>query len=142
MVDDGGLASFQRRMKAIPLAARRAVQPVLTKQANGMADTMRALAPVEEGDLRGSVAVTGPGQATPPYSQPGGSKLVPENAVAITVGNSEVRYPHLVEYGHRSGFHGSTVPPHPFFWPAFRMHRKKAMAAIKRGIGKAIREAR
>ena len=136
MADDGGLASFQRRMKAIPQAAREAVKPVLVKQADAMAGTMRVLAPVDEGDLKGSVAVTGPGQATPPYSQPGGSMLVPENVVVITVGNTDVRYPHLQVYG--TTFHAAQ----PFFWPSVRLHRKKAMAAIKRGIGKAIREAR
>ena len=136
MADDGGLSSFQRRMKAIPQAAREAVKPVLVKQADAMAGTMRRLAPVDEGDLRGSVAVTGPGQGTPPYSQPGGSMVVPENAVVITVGNTDVRYPHLQEYG--TSFHAAQ----PFFWPSVRLHRKKAMAAIKRGIGKAIKEAR
>lgn len=136
MADDGGLSSFQRRMRAIPVAAREAIRPVLVKQADQMADAMQALAPVDSGDLRDSIAVTGPGQATPPYSQPGGALVVPENAVAITVGNSDVRYPHLVEYG------TSHSPAQPFFWPAFRLHRAKAMQAIKRGIGKAIREAR
>lgn len=136
MADDGGLSSFQRRMRAIPVAAREAIRPVLVKQADQMADAMQALVPVDSGDLRDSIAVTGPGQATPPYSQPGGAMVVPENAVAITVGNSDVRYPHLVEYG------TSHSPAQPFFWPAFRLHRVKAMQAIKRGIGKAIREAR
>lgn len=136
MADDGGLASFQQRMRAIPKAAREAVKPVLVKQGEAMAGTMRVLAPFDEGDLKGSIAVTGPGQSTPPYSQPGGSMVVPENAVAITVGNTDVRYPHLQEYG--TTFHGAQ----PFFWPAVRLHRKKATAAIKRGIGKAIREAR
>ncbi len=135
-MSDGGLSSFQRRMKAIPKAARAAVQPVLVKQADAMAGTMKALAPVDEGDLEHSITVTGPGEATPAYSQPGGSMVVPENVVAITVGNTDVRYPHLQEYG--TTFH----PAQPFFWPAFRMHRAKAMAAIKRGIGKAIREAK
>lgn len=139
MANDGGLSSFQRRMRAVPKAARAAVQPVLMKQAEAMADTMRNLAPddpaTDAPDLKSSIAVTGPGESTPPYSQPGGAAVVPENAVAITAGNSDVRYPHLQEYGtskHRA---------QPFFWPAFRLHRKKALAAIKRGIGKAIREA-
>ena len=136
MADDGGLSRFQRRMQAIPKAARMAITPVLLKQGNAMAASMRALAPVDEGDLQDSIEVTGPGESTPAYSQPGGSSTVPENAVAITVGNTDVRYPHLQEYG--TTFHAAQ----PFFWPAFRMHRKRAAAAIKRGIGKAIREAK
>lgn len=140
MADDGGLSSFQKRMRAIPLAARNAVQPVLVKQADGIADIMRTLAPDDPAtsapDLNTSIAVTGPGQSTPPYSQPGGSMVVPENMAAITAGNSDVRYPHLQEYG------TTKHAAQPFFWPGFRLGRKKALAAIKRGIGKAIREAK
>lgn len=136
MANDGGLSSFQKRMRAVPKAAREAVQPVLVREAEKIADTMRQLAPEDEGDLIGSITVTGPGESTPPYSQPGGATVVPENAAAITAGNSDVRYPHLQE-------HGTTRhAAQPFFWPAFRLHRKKALAAIKRGIGKAIREAK
>ena len=32
--------------------------------------------------MAASIAVTGPGQSTPGYSQPGGSMIVPENACA------------------------------------------------------------
>ncbi|WP_028030528.1 HK97-gp10 family putative phage morphogenesis protein [Gemmobacter nectariphilus] len=140
MANDGGLASFQRRMRAIPQAAREAVQPTLVREAEKIAATMRHLAPDDPAtpapDLKSSIAVTGPGQSTPPYSQPGGAMVVPENAVAITAGNTDVRYPHLQEHG------TSKHAAQPFFWPAFRLHRKKALAAIKRGIGKAVREAR
>lgn len=136
MADDGGLASFQRRMRAIPQAARAAVQPALMKGAEEIADLMRSAAPVDQGDLRDSIEVTGPGQSTPPYSQPGGAMVVPENAVAITAGNSNVRYPHLQEFGTKHH------PAQPFFWPGFRLGRTRALRRIKRAIGKAIREAR
>ena len=135
MADDGGLSKFQRRMQAIPKAAREAVKPALVKGGYEIADAMESLAPEDTGDLVGSIAVTLPGQSTPPYSMPGGSYAVPENQVAVTVGNTDVRYAHLVEYG--------TVhaPAQPFFWPGFRLSRKKAENRIKRAIGKAIREA-
>lgn len=131
-----GLASFQRRMRAIPEAVRLAVGPSLVAAAEDVAAAQRALAPVDEGDLVASIVVTGPGQSTPPYSQPGGSKVVPENAAAVTAGNSNVRYPHLQEFG--TSFH----PAHPFFWPGFRLARKRAVAKIKRAIGKAVRDAK
>jgi HK97 gp10 family phage protein len=131
-----GLASFQKRMVAIPLAARKSVGPALLRAADIVADTMRSLAPVDEGDLRASIAITGPGEATPPYSQPGGSAIVPELNAAITVGNSDVRYPHLLEYG------TSDTAAQPFFWPGLRLSRKRAMAIIKRNIGSAVRDAK
>lgn len=129
-----GLASFQRRMKAIPQAVREGVKPSLIAAAEIVADAMRALAPVDEGDLRGSIAVTGPLENTPPYSQPGGAAMVSENAAAVTVGNSNVRYPHLQEYGTKH------AAAQPFFWPGFRLTRKKAMIRIKTGLSRAIRK--
>ncbi|MBL4928788.1 HK97-gp10 family putative phage morphogenesis protein [Fuscibacter oryzae] len=136
MADDGGLAKFQRRMQAIPEAAREAVKPALLKAADITAGVQRSLAPVDSGDMAASIAVTGPGQSTPAYSQPGGSMIVPENAAAITVGNTDVRYAHLVEHGTED------TPAQAFFWPGFRLTRKRAAGVIKRAIGKAIREAR
>ena len=61
---------------------------------------------------------------------------MPENQVAITAGNSDVRYPHLQEYG------TSHHPAQPFFWPGFRLARKRAENRIKRVLAKAIREAK
>ena len=98
-----------------------------------MARTMRALVPEDTGALKASITVTGPGQATPAYSQPGGAVLVGETQAAVTAGNTDVRYAHLVEYGTRH------AAAQPFFWPAERLHRKKATAKIRRAIGKAVR---
>lgn len=110
------------------------VDKALTKQANDMATTMRVLVPQRTGDLRDSIEVTPGGKSTPPYSQPGGMMTVPANAVAITVGNEDVRYGHLVEYG------TTKAPAKPFFWPVVRMHNRKARKAIKSAIGRAVRK--
>ena len=136
MADDGGLASFRGRMRAMVKAGKAATAPALLQGGYEVAQAIEALAPEDEGDLKGSIAVTPAGQMTPPYSQPGGSHVVPENQVAITAGNSDVRYPHLQEYG------TSHHPAQPFFWPGFRLARKRAENRIKRVLAKAIREAK
>ncbi len=136
MSDDGGLKSFQNRLRAIPKAARKSAEPALLTGGYEIADAIESLAPEDSGDLVGSVDVTPPGQTTPPYSQPGGATVVPENQVLITVGNTDVRYPHLQEYGTKH--HAAQ----PFFWPGFRLARKRAENRIKRAIAKSIREAR
>lgn len=138
MSNDGGLSSFQRRMRAVPKSAREAVTPSLMKSAEEVAGAMKRLAESsrDSGALIDSIEVTGPGQQTPPYSQPGGQRVVGELEAAITVGNAEVRYPHLVEHGTKN------APAQPFFWPGFRLSRKRALNRIKRAIGKAIKEAR
>lgn len=116
-------------------AAIAEVQPALLKRANNVAERMRQLAETSRhtGALINSITVTPGGQQTPRYSQPGGNQVVPVNQVAITAGNASTRYVHLVEYG------TATAPAQPFFWPAFRLERKRALAAIKRDIAKAVR---
>lgn len=147
---DNGLARLNKRLNAIPQSVRAAVQRALLKAGNALASDMRALAPVEDGDLKASIAVTPGGASTPPYSQPGGRQVVPELQVLVTAGNTKVRYAHLVEHGtapHENrglfeGTHHPGTPPKPYFWPAFRLGRKKLASAIKRAIRKAVKEAR
>lgn len=141
MADDGGLAHLQKRLAAIPKDVVEAIQPAVLKQANVMAATMRRLVPVDQGDLKDSIHVTPGGGTTPPYSQPGGSMTVGSNSAAVTVGNVDVRYGHLVEYGHSGGgFSGVPAPAHPFFWPSVRLHNKRSMRAIKGAISRAIKK--
>ncbi len=132
MAKSAQLARLERRLEAIPKAVRQAVFPALETSGRELAATMRKLAPEDEGDLKASIAVTMPGHATPAYSQPGGSRVANDNEVIVTVGNESVRYAHLVEYG--------TAHAHaqPFFWPAFRILRKRIEGRIKRSIGKAV----
>jgi HK97 gp10 family phage protein len=131
---DGGISRLERRLKAIPKAVKDAANLSVVKQAEAMAGTMRHLVPVDSGDLKDSIEVTPGGKVTPPYSQPGGMMTVPENAAAITVGNEDVRYGHLVEYG------TTKAPAHPYFWPAVRLNNKKAKRAIKSAVGRAVKK--
>ncbi len=127
---------LSRRLKAIPVAVKKAVVPALEASGKELVATMRNLAPEDTGDLKNSIKYTMPGDATPPYSQPGGSTVARENQVLVTAGNTDVRYPHLVEYG------TADTEAQPYFWPAFRLKRKRLASRIKRAIGKAVREAK
>ncbi|SCX27185.1 HK97-gp10 family putative phage morphogenesis protein [Agrobacterium rosae] len=126
---------LKRRLDAIPRAVKAAVAPALITSGRDLCVTMRLLAPVDSGDLRDSIHITLPGETTPPYSQPGGSTTAGENQVLITVGNSDVRYPHIVEFG------SADTAAQPFFWPAFRLKKKSIANRIKRAIRKAVKEA-
>jgi HK97 gp10 family phage protein len=134
MAQSDQLRRLSRRLEAIPKAIREAVQPALIKSGTELVDMMRHLAPVDTGALRASIAVTLPGERTPPYSQLGGSRTAAENQVLVTAGNADVRYPHLVEYG--------TAEAHaqPYFRPSYRLLEKRITNRIKRAIGKAVRE--
>lgn len=136
MAGDGGISNLSKKMRAITKAVKESVQPALNKSAEEMAASMRQLAESskDSGDLIDSIAVTTAGNRTPAYSQPGGSYTVPENAAVITVGNAQVRYPHLVEYGTLK------APAQPFFWPAYRLNKKRAQNRIKRAVNKAVKD--
>ncbi|MDX6806430.1 HK97-gp10 family putative phage morphogenesis protein [Terrihabitans rhizophilus] len=134
MAKSPGLARLEKRLAAIPVEVKRAIEPALQKSGDELVARMKLLAPVDEGHLRDSIVATPAGQATPPYSQPGGAALVPELTVRVTVGNDAVRYPHLVEYG------TTDAAAQPFFWPAFRLSRKRLDSRIKRAISKAVRD--
>lgn len=136
MADDGGLGRFQKRMRDIPTAVRAAVAPSLVKGAEEIATMQRRLAAHsrDTGALIDSITVTPPGASTPPYSQPGGSSVAGELEALVTAGNADVRYAHLVE-------HGTTkAAAQPFFWPGFRLARKRAAARVKRAVSKAVRD--
>lgn len=121
------------RFARIPDRVQKAVNPAVVKSAEELVAAQKALAPVDTGRLRDSIAVTGPGEMTPRYSQPGGRQLVPDAAAVVTAGNSETRYPHLVEYGTRE------AAAQPYFWPAYRLLRTRMARRIKSAITKAIK---
>jgi HK97 gp10 family phage protein len=133
-VADGGLSRLQRRLAAIPAAVKEAVQPALNKSAGELVAMMQRLAPEDTGALRQSIIATPAGQSTPPYSQPGGSQIVPENAVMVTAGDERVRYAHLVEYG------TAESSAQPYFWPSYRLLKKRMASRARRAIAKAVRD--
>lgn len=129
-----GVKRLKRRMMALPKAVREAASRATLEAAQDLAASMRNLAPVDTGALRDSIVVTPGGQNTPPYSQPGGRRTVPENSAMVTAGDADVRYPHLVEYGTKD------THAQPFFWPTVRSKKKKITNRVKRATAKAAKE--
>jgi HK97 gp10 family phage protein len=127
------MAAFDR----IARAPREAVIPALMKSGHELAAAQKTLAETsrDTGALIDSIEVTAPGKHTPPYSQPGGFRVAGETEVLVTAGNSDVRYPHLVEYG------TANAEAQPFFWPALRLLRKRLQNRINRAAKKAVKDA-
>jgi HK97 gp10 family phage protein len=134
MARSAQLARLQKRLDAIPREVKAALRPALERSGDELVQTMRQLAPEDTGALKVSIVATLPGQSTPAYSQPGGSTVAGENQVLVTAGNTDVRYPHLQEYGTEH------APAQPFFWPAYRLKKKRLAGRIKRAVGKAVRD--
>ena len=132
MVYSRQLQAFDTLMRRLPKEVERRIEPKLIIEANKIAGRIERAAPEDSGDLKDSIAVTAPGGTTPAYSQPGGSHVAGPNQAIVTVGNSDVRYPHLVEYG------TSTTAEQPFFWPAVRTYGKRAQRSIARELRKIV----
>lgn len=135
MASNDGLDDLMRAFDRVRTAPRQQIMKALLASGNELADAQQHLAPKDTHALANSISVTGPGETTPPYSQPGGSRVAGETEVIVTAGNTDVRYAHLVEYG------TSKTEPQPFFWPALRLLRKRLQQRIDRAGRKAVRDA-
>jgi HK97 gp10 family phage protein len=122
-----------KQLESIPNEVLAMLRPALVKGAQDIADTMEALVPEDDGDLLGSIAVTGPNETTPPYAAGGGSVTLAATQAAVTVGNTDVRHGHLQEFG--------TVnhEAQPFMRPAFRLKKAKVQRRIATAVNKAIK---
>lgn len=134
-----------RKLGKLAPAAFEELAKANRQTADEMADLAKQFAPVRTGKLRDSIVVTGPGGTPPDYSQ-GGGDVVPEGSFAVSAGNSAVRYPHLAEYGTKAhvnagiflGTDNPGAPATPFFWPAYRIVRRKMLARARKAIKTSI----
>jgi HK97 gp10 family phage protein len=145
---------FEQGLKRTSIFMQDEVRAAIAQSADEVVATQRRLAPVDDGDLRDSIIWQWDNKRRIKYSQQlggtGQTKLRGLGYVAvITVGNTKVRYAHLVEFGtgpHKQGgqFKGTMHPgtvAQPFFFPGFRLVRKRIKSRISRAVNKAIRKA-
>lgn len=133
--NDGGLAKLMKKMERLQMAPGEKIDAALVRSATRVQKAQQTAAPKDTGALADSIAVTKPGETTPAYSQPGGSRVARAHEVIVTAGNSDVRYPHLVEFG------TSTAEAQPFFLNTFYEMREREEKNLTRVGRKAIREA-
>ena len=86
------------------------------------------------------------------YSQTFGTAIRPAASglgIVVSVGNTKVRYAHLVEFGtkpHKQGgrFKGTMHPgttPRPFFFPGYRLVKRRIKPRLTRAMTRAIKKA-
>lgn len=129
-----GLKETLAAMERVKIAAKEAAMQRLIKGAGDVAAAQRQLAPKDTGDLADSIAVTLPGQSTPPYSQPGGNRVAGENQVIVTAGNTDVRYAHLVQYG------TSKTAARDYFWAPYYLYLDTMKRAVASAFGRTARK--
>ncbi len=133
--DDGGLGALMKKFERVQMAPAEKIDAALLRSAKRVQRAQQAAAPKDTGALAASIVVTAPGQTTPAHSQPGGNTTAGKHEVLVTAGNSEVRYPHLVEFG------TAKTDAQPFFLNTFHAARAREQKNIDRAGRKAIRDA-
>lgn len=147
--------SRERTLKilaAIPKEIRKAVRPVIEKQASSIVEMQKRLVAVDKGDLQDSIHyemgdVTLASSANLASGKAGQGD--PDLTATIIAGNQDAFYARFEEFGtapHENGgaFAGTQHPgtaPHPFFYGPFRANKKKAKSAVSRSISKAVKAA-
>ena len=128
---DNGLSRLQRRMKAVPEKIRRAVRPAVEKSADEMVDMARRFAPVDDGTLRASIK-----HHAGPHDLSREVRAGGETTTRRVRAGADATYDYALAQEYGSANH----PAQPFFWPAYRLIRKRIKSRIRRAVGKAVRD--
>lgn len=132
MARGNGLDDLERRIKAMPLAARDEIGKALDASATEIAGAAQLLAPAEDGDLRASIR-TGQGEHDL-------SRTIEAGGPTTT---RPVREGVSATYDYALGTEWGTADTRaqPYFFPAWRLGRKRAKGRIARAVRKAAKAA-
>ncbi len=125
-----GRRNIAQRLSRIPKAVKAAVKPALDKSADELVAAQRSLAPSDDGTLRASIQWHESGELKRTVEAGGPSTTRPVRSGA------GVTY----DYAVAQEFGTQKMPANPFFWPGYRLTRKRIRNRIKRAISKAVKE--
>lgn len=157
------LERFKRKLAAMPQAARQEIHDALQSSAEEITDLMKRSAPVKSGALKRSIGYTF-GDYTPDNANvrgmAGAGRGGHDLSVTIHAGDKDAYYAAFVEFGtqkhkieaknapalHLNGdvfveevnHPGGTA--RPFFFPSWRIGKKKAKSRITRATNKAAKK--
>jgi HK97 gp10 family phage protein len=153
-----GTDKLRRKLTKFPKAAKFEIERAMIKGAREMVSMAKGLVPVRTGALRDSIQWNF-AEDTPAYaslkSRTGGPVSKDDPAIVVTAGaagtraEGGVRYAHLVEFGaapHKAGglYEGAThpgAPAQPFFYPSWRVVKKKLKSRVNRAVKSAAKKA-
>jgi hypothetical protein len=142
------LDSFKAKMLRMPAKMREELRTAVATGADEIVELQQRTVPVDDGDLKASIRWRWGDEAKIPFSTAMGVYGRTELAAVITAGNTKVRYAHLVEFGARPHIAGGMfagaqhpgAPAQPFFYPSWRLGKKRSKDRIARASRKAIKE--
>lgn len=158
-----GLAALEKKLNRLPSVALEEIKRSMEKVADDIVRLAKSLVPVDEGDLQHSIAWT---WGTVPkgaltLGKVARSALGKQLTLTIYAGDETAFYARFVEFGtkyaparaarrdsryKRTFILTKALAEHhatraqPFFFPAYRAHRKSAQSAIRRATRTAARK--
>lgn len=142
-----GLPELRKKLEKLKTGTADKIRPAMEQGAQATVDMMKRLAPVDDGDLRDSIAWT---WGTAPSGSISIAKArAGENTMTIYAGNDQAYHARWIEFGtapHVQGgqFKGTRHPgtaPQPFFYPSWRANKKQFNKLLRDAIRKAVKEA-
>ena len=137
-----GRARLERKLKALPVAAKEAIRAAMEVAANDIVEMMRGLVPFKTGALYDSIGWSW-------GAAPRGSLIVAQvkgklgSDLTITIyagsrdksrGDADAYYARWVEFGTQK------MRAQPYFFVSWRASRKSAVAGVRRATRKAARD--
>lgn len=115
-----GLDAALRRMRAIPDKVRQAAAMEMERTATEVVDKMKSIAPLDDGDLINSIH----------WRWSDRERLM----MVIMAGGGGVFYVRYQEFG------TADMPANPFFYPVWRLYRRRWRVRITRAIRRALQK--
>lgn len=148
---------LKRKLLAVPEFVKAEIKLAMEQSAEEIVKLAQQLVPVRDGTLHDSIGWTwgdAPKGSISIGSVPGPGK---ELRITIYAGSEEAYYARWVEFGVAASSRGQRITnrsgrsrvsggatgqgPRPFFFPAYRIGRKKAKGRVSRAVRKAAKRA-
>lgn len=132
MAQRNGLDDLTRRIRAMGVEARREIGVALDTSAAEVVNVARSMAPSEDGTLRESIRQEPGAHELQRVIEAGG----PTTTRPVREGQSPV-----YDYANAAEWGTAEQPAQPYFYPAWRLARRRAKNRISRAVRKAARAA-
>lgn len=138
----------QKLTRALPEKVKAKVKEALEQSADQAVAAMKALAPVDGGDLQRSIAWTWGDAPKGAIAIATSKAKVGDLRITIYAGGGDAYYARFVEFGtaphvNKGKFAGSKHPgtaAQPFFYPGWRLVSRRVKGRVTRAVTKAVKE--
>ena len=128
-----GASELSRYLAALPDRVKAPIQAAIDETADEFVAQAKAIAPVAP-DFE-----VHPGQLRDSIHKEANGREMSATVLADARDEKGRQYPAHVEYGHTDERSGAHVPAEPFFWPTYRVTKKRARARVAKALRQVVK---